>query len=328
MTELPNTMQPVAGSQRDDSLLANVALLYYKEGLNQSEIAKRMGVSRATIINYLRESRERGIVDIRVQGEALTLSRESRDLCEKFGLEDAYVANVGEGDGPELALRQTARAASVALHHIIEPGDTIGVAWGETVKLVADDLPQREIPGTEVCQIIGAMESDRLSAAETCAIQIANRIGAKCHTLHAPAVLSSAELARSLREEPTIRSQLDRLKSLDAILTSVGDLNESTHVVVSGILSLNDLRGVSAEGGVGFICSRFVDSSGRALSLPIEDRIIAIGLEDIRRAPKRIVVASGLNKLEAMRAVILGGYVTHAILDHRLARALLEHDAG
>ena len=44
-----------------DAVLANVALLYYGQGLTQSEIAKRMQVSRATIVNMLRESREKGL---------------------------------------------------------------------------------------------------------------------------------------------------------------------------------------------------------------------------------------------------------------------------
>ncbi|HCQ64044.1 MAG TPA: transcriptional regulator [Rhodobacteraceae bacterium] len=326
MTDLPTQALPQTSGQRDDSLLANVALLYYKEGLNQGEIAKRMGVSRATIVNYLREGRDRGIVDIRVKGEVLALSRESRDLCEKYGLEDAYVANIGEGEDAALALRQTARAAAMALHNILEPGDRIGVAWGETVKLVADDLPARHIPGTEVCQVIGSMDTQRLLAAETCAIQIANRLGAECHTLHAPAVLSSPALAQSLRAEPTIRTQLDRLKTLDAIITSVGDLADSGHIVTAGIATLDEVHQVSEADGAGFICSRFVNTNGESMALPIEERLIAIELDDIRRTPKRILVASGLNKLTAVRAVIAAGYVTHAIVDSNLAHALIADD--
>ena len=77
---------------RDDGYLANIALLYYQEGLNQSEIAKRLGLSRTTILNYLKEGRERGIVDIRVNGETLNSSKMARDLAQKYKLEGVYVA--------------------------------------------------------------------------------------------------------------------------------------------------------------------------------------------------------------------------------------------
>jgi DNA-binding transcriptional regulator LsrR (DeoR family) len=61
----------VAYSTKDENYLANIALLYYQEGLNQGQIADRLGLSRATIVNYLKEGRDRGIVDIRVNGESL-----------------------------------------------------------------------------------------------------------------------------------------------------------------------------------------------------------------------------------------------------------------
>jgi len=322
-----NSFKPAkyyTSSARDDNLLANVALLYYQEGLNQSDIAKRMGLSRATIINYLRESRERGIVDIRVNGEALKSARDSKNLSEKYDLKDVYIAHVGDIGDAHLALRQTARVASIAFHNIIEPGDIIGVAWGETIKMVGEELPNSIIEGTQVCQVVGAMESDRLLTAETCAIQIANRIGAQCHTLHAPAVLSSASLARELRLEPSIHKQLNRFKNLNAILTSVGDVSGTPHVLSSGIIGLGDLHDITKLGGAGFICSRFINSSGRSLSFALEDRMIAIDIDEIKKTPKRILVASGLKKLDAVRAVFAGHYVTHAILDSALAEALLK----
>jgi DNA-binding transcriptional regulator LsrR (DeoR family) len=43
---------------RDDGYLANIALLYYQEGLNQGEIATRLGLSRTNILNYLKEGIE------------------------------------------------------------------------------------------------------------------------------------------------------------------------------------------------------------------------------------------------------------------------------
>ncbi|MEL0285469.1 MAG: sugar-binding domain-containing protein, partial [Paracoccaceae bacterium] len=217
----------------------------------------------------------------------------------------------------------TARVAAMAFHDIVSPGDVIGVAWGETVKQVADNLPFRSIAKTEVCQVIGSMESDRLLSAEDCAIQIANRIEARCHTLHAPAVLSSVQLAESLRHEPSIKTQLERFRSLNVILTSVGGLSENTHVLSSGILDRNSLEELTEKGAVGFICSSFIKQDGSPLSFPLQDRMIAIQFKDILRTPKRIMVASGQHKLKAVKAALDGGHVTHAVLDDQLALGLL-----
>ena len=312
-----------ASQTRDDSYLANIALLYYQEGLTQNDIATRLGVSRTTIVNYLKESKERGIVDIRVNGQSLRSSLLSKELSARYRLADVYVAHVGPEAEANFSLRQTARVAAMAFHDIVSPGDVIGVAWGETVKQVADNLPFRSIAKTEVCQVIGSMESDRLLSAEDCAIQIANRIEARCHTLHAPAVLSSVQLAESLRHEPSIKTQLERFRSLDVILTSVGGLSENTHVLSSGILDRNSLEELTEKGAVGFICSSFIKQDGSPLSFPLQDRMIAIQFKDILRTPKRIMVASGQHKLKAVKAALDGGHVTHAVLDDQLALGLL-----
>ena len=62
------------------------------------------------------------------------------------------------------------------------------------------------------------------------------------------------------------------------------------------------------------------------LSHHLQERMIAIQLEDILKTPKRILVASGLKKVSAVTAALKGKFVTHAILDFELAQAILEQN--
>lgn len=313
--------RPTQSASRNDHLLANVALLYYGEGLTQNEIATRMGVSRASVVNYLREGRERGIVDVHIKGQALASSSLSREIRNKFGLSDVYIAQYAEsGD----ALVQTARVGAMALLDIVKPGDHLGVAWGETIKNIADQLPNSPIGGTSVSQIIGAMYSTRLPSAEACSIRIANRIGAECFTLHAPAVLSSAELARALKEEPTIKAQLERLDSLDVALFSAGDCSGTTHMVEAGIASASDMHEAIGLGARGIVCSRFIDAQGRQINVGLDEHMISIDIPALRRAKKRIMVTAGLAKFEAAAAALRGNLVTHLVVDETLANKLFE----
>ncbi|MEM7443898.1 MAG: sugar-binding domain-containing protein [Pseudomonadota bacterium] len=310
---------------RSDQFLANIALLYYGEGLTQNEIANRVGVSRATIVNCLREGRERGIVDIHINGRALAASSLSRELRERFDLVDAYISYTDTKQKTAAAetLRQTARVAAMALYDIVSPGCRLGVAWGVTTKAVADQLPRTGIPSVTVHQMIGAMQTDRLPAAETCSIQVASRLGATCHTLHAPAVLSSADLAAKLREEPTIRTQMNRLQTLDAALFSVGDCSPNTHLVAAGIAKESELGEAIAKGGAGIVCARFIDEAGAHLPLKLDQRIFAIDLATLREVPVKLMVAAGPSKLNATLAALRGKLVSHLVVDVALAKLLL-----
>src|SRR5579872_1353571 len=47
------------------------AWLYYEERMTQEEVAEQLGVSRASVVNFLQEARDRSIVTIAVASEHL-----------------------------------------------------------------------------------------------------------------------------------------------------------------------------------------------------------------------------------------------------------------
>lgn len=309
-----------------EALLSNVALLYYGEGLTQGEIAKRMKVSRATVVNMLRESRDLGIVDIRVDGRHLSGSTLSRDLRETFKLQDVYVAEPGGGTPLERSntLAQLGRVAATAVLDIVEPGDRVGIAWGETIMAVAEAMPMNRVQDIEVCQLIGSMMSERVPASENCTIQIAAKLGAQCFTLHAPGLISDAALARQIRREPTINAQLARLKGLDFCIYSIGNTAPETHLVAAGMATPEALDVARGEGAVGIVCCRYIDAHGQEIQLPPSDRVIAAETSDLRAARKKLLIVCGTDRRDATLAALRGDLVTHLCVDSTLARALLD----
>lgn len=328
---------PEKTSQKDLSLgigaekaaqLSNVSLLYYGEGMTQSDIAKRMKVSRATVVNMLRESRALGIVDIRVDGRHLKGSDLARRLCDKYQIADVYIAQ-SAADGQTVAradaLVQVARVAAMAILDLVAPGDRVGVAWGETIMAVANALPRNPVPKVQVCQLIGSMISDRVPASEQCTIQIAERLdAAACYTLHAPGLVSSASLAGTLRAEPAIKAQLARLGQLDMTIASIGHVNTDTHLAAAGMASEADLEAAQAAGAVGILCCRYLNANGDPLELPPQERLIAASLADLRAAKKRLLVVCGTDRRAATQAALKAGCVTHLCVDRDLAKALLD----
>ncbi|MEM9585287.1 MAG: sugar-binding domain-containing protein [Pseudomonadota bacterium] len=323
-------MEKTTSAQRasgdKEALLSNVALLYYGEGLTQGEIAKRMKVSRATIVNMLRESRDVGIVDIRVQGRHLSGSGLAREVRENFKLDDVYVshAEAGQSLSRKATLAQLGRVASTALLDVTSPGDRVGVAWGETIMAVADALPMNPVPDVEVCQLIGSMMSERIPASENCTIQIASKLGARSFTLHAPALISNAELAQMLRAEPTIKDQLQRLSALDLVVYSIGNVKADTHLVAAGMATSGELSNAKEAGAVGIVCCRYVDAQGAEIHQAPSDRVIASKLSDLQSAAKKLLIVCGADRSAATLAAIRGGLVSHLCVDTALAKALLD----
>lgn len=323
------TQSERALTQRDDSLLANVAMLYYRDGLTQNEIAGRLGVSRATVVNYLRQAREQNIVDIRIKGASFSASNLSKALREAFGLVDVFIATAFPdpvADPEQRAVeirRQVARVGAMAVYDLVQSGDVLGVAWGETIQWLSEEMPRGAVRNLTVCQMIGSMKSPLLPAAETSSIRIASSLGADCHTLHAPAILSTREIADALRREPIIRAQLQKFSEMTKTLFSVGNCLRTTHIVKTGILTVGQMKWYTDRGAVGVICGRFIDAKGRHVEGDMDTRMIAVTPEDLQRAKAGILVASGADRIEAIKAALAGNYARYLVTDEMTGRLLL-----
>ncbi|EAR51950.1 putative transcriptional regulatory protein [Oceanicola granulosus HTCC2516] len=303
--------------------LSHVAMLYYREGLTQGEIARRVGLSRATVVNYLRLARETGIVDIRINGDSFADSRLARDLAARWGLEAAFVAHADEAESGAM-LATLAQMAALAVHDLLAPGARLGVAWGETVQRVAHALAIRPVVDLAVHQLVGSMYDTQLQAAENCTVEIARKCGADCRTLHAPAILSSADLAAALRAEPIIARQLARFDDLSHALFSVGDVGQSTTIVTSGIASADEVARYAADGARAVLCGHFIDDTGNVMETPLSARMIGITPAQLSRVPVRLLVAGGDEKVAPLRALLHGGYASHLLVDEKTAAALLD----
>jgi len=319
----------MAGSRRrttgqisGENVVIEVAWMYYHEGLNQKEIADRLGISRATVVNYLQEARERGFIRISLDAKAFTTHRLAVELCGKFGLKAAYVIP-DEGADVETTFYRVVRGAAEWLPELLASGDRLGVAWGRTIYELAQISEDTRIDDLTVLQLVGSMATPYGFTAEACSTRLAQRLGARCHNLHAPAILSSAELAAALKDEPIIHDQLARLETCNKFLFSVGTCLPTSHVVGSGLATLEDLEWYVARGATAVLCGRFVDAEGQAIPGPLDDRMIGIPLDRLVGLDMGLLVTPGADKIEASLAAIRGGYVTHMVTSLGVAEALL-----
>lgn len=315
--EGPGTSVP---TEFDDAVVW-AAWLYYADELTQSEIAKKLHVSRATIVNYLQEARERGIVSVNISPRAGGRTRVARALLERYGLKGAFVIPMGEEAN---LVKRLGDAGARVLADQIEDGDTIGVAWGRTVLAAADRIAlTRPLDNLTVVQVCGSSTGEPDFSAELCTSLLSNRINARCVNLLAPAVLSTPELKAMLLAEPVLQKQMALVHSANRILFGVGDIGPGATVRASGIVSRAEVDDYIDRGAVGVILGRFIDRHGRPIGGAHDERMVGITLEELKHVPSRICVAGGATKIQAIAATLEAGYATHFVTDIATGEALL-----
>ena len=183
-----------------DDVVVWAAWLYYEESLNQSDIAGIIGVSRATIVNYLQEARERGVVRIAMDAGVMARSDLSREICERFGLSETLVVQHQPGADAQTRLLTLGAAGARQLERMIDPGEILCVSWGKTVLAVADALkPMSDVDGVTVVQVTGA-GIDRLDQ-EFCAqndIKVCNVISASAQSVAEYCIYAALTISRRL----------------------------------------------------------------------------------------------------------------------------------
>ncbi len=297
------------------------AWLYYVDELTQSDVAKILGVSRATVVNLLRDARQRGVVSIQVNAEISTRALLARRLAERHGLVGALVV---PSDGPTPLTDRIGNAGSRILTQYVETGDVIGVAWGRTVLATARAISGNySVSSLTVVQVSGSTFGSSDFSPEFCTSLLANRLDARCVNLLAPAVVSSRSLRDALLQEPILARQFNLIRSATKIIFGVGDIGPSSTVRAAELAGPDTFDAYAAAGSKGVIIGRFIDANGRPVSGPLDERMIGISLDELRRIPVRICLAGGRDKREAIRAALRGGYATHLITDSATAEWLL-----
>ncbi|TYB87731.1 sugar-binding transcriptional regulator [Oceaniovalibus sp. ACAM 378] len=309
-------------NERVDAQIVEATWLYYRDGLNQNAIAQRLGISRASVVNYLQEARKRDWVRISIDSDVFLNHTLSGALCDRFGLAAALVIP-SDPAAPGTGLERVARATADWLPTLLEPGDRLGVAWGETVYRVAEAMPRHRIADLTVVQLVGSRPAAMGFAAETCSSTIARRLGAHCINLHVPLLLSTPELAEILKNEPIVAEQLAALDTCNKTIFAAGTCTDTSHIALTGIVDPATLAGYVARGAQAVVCGRFIDGNGLPVEGEMEPRMISVRLTQMRGKDMGLLVGSGAERVEPMRAALRGGYATHLATCTETAAALL-----
>jgi DNA-binding transcriptional regulator LsrR (DeoR family) len=73
---------------------------------------------------------------------------------------------------------------------------------------------------------------------------------------------------------------------------------------------------------VGDVCLRYFDREGLPVATGFDQRIIGVDREALGRPARRVGIAGGIEKVDAIEAAVLGGWVNILVTDLDVARRL------
>jgi DNA-binding transcriptional regulator LsrR (DeoR family) len=317
-----------------DADLLRAASMYYLQDMKMEAIAKHLGTSRSTVSRLVKRARETGIVEITLRSPEHRAPGLARQIARAYGIE-VYVVPVSDLTSRESRLEQVALTTARLLGSWFDSEMVLGIAWGTTLAAIARALSVKPTRGSSVVQLNGAANTrtSGVDYAGDLVGRFAAAFDASLYDFPVPAFFDYAETRDAMWRERSIRRVLEMQAQCDIALFSVGALSGRvpSHVYSAGYLEPDDIATLNDEGVVGDVCTVFLRADGTYRDIPLNDRASGPHPEELRRIPRRVCVAAGNNKVDALHAALRAGVVTHLVVDERTAHSFVgryRHEIG
>jgi DNA-binding transcriptional regulator LsrR (DeoR family) len=111
---------------------------------------------------------------------------------------------------------------------------------------------------------------------------------------------------------------------LTMVLVGIGSLPPSPLLRASGnAVDPAEQDKLLAAGAVGDVCQRYFDAEGVLIYSDLDNRVVGIDPDTLRRIRHRVGIAGGQSKHAAIHAALEGGWVNVLLTDTGTAEALL-----
>lgn len=307
-------------------LMIKVCELYYIQNRSQKEISALLGISRPQICRLITAAREMEIVNISIANPYIRETELEKQLIERYSINDTWVVDSSCTDDGNF-MQSFAREAARLIEDYIPQDSRVGVMSGYTGKAIIDSMEQSSKKLKTVVPLIGGISTTNMSVhADTLALKLAALHGASALNLNAPAVVSDASLAASLKKEESIGKVLEAGRKVDISLVGIGTLSTRATNIQLGSLKKQDVDELHSQGAVASICSSYLNQDGQEVGEEITHRSIGVSLSEMKKS-RIIAAAIGESKVEAIRAVLKSGKIDVLVTDILTAKKVLEDES-
>ena len=304
--------------QRIQAALA--ARRYFVGQQTKSQIASELGVSRFKVARLIDAAIEQRIVEFHITEPDDLNTELGEALRSRYDLNAALVL-----DGRELPTSALTaplgNLAALLLDETLVDGQLLGVAWGRTLASMANALDH--LPKVDVVQVAGAPGGVEIAQNPVELVhRLASLSGGTAYPVYGPMWTEDPMLMQRLRHEPSVANAMEKLDSIDVLVVGIGSWNPAESCLCSGFPPL--WRDEALAAGVqADVCGTLIDRNGQQVRSRLDEQGLSITAEQLRRVPDVIGIGGGLQKTDAIAAVLRGGWIDILVTDAGVARRLV-----
>ena len=298
--------------------LVTVAKMYYEDNMNQSEIAKVIGVSRPLISILLSEAKELGIVEIKINSPFEMDNNIMRVLCKTYNIKGGSLIN--GVNSKSMTEKMIVKSSYDFIKKTANHGEYIGISWGNMIGDVVEFIENQEeklIIDGNVCSLVGnsATANKYYHTDELCRA-FGQATGCEPHFALAPAFYETNEDLISV-------SKVDFLSKIQQSWEKVNFalVNIENHPSVPDLATASRF-GSKIKDAVGHMVSYFYDKEGNIIESE-NDVVLRIPLEQLKKADIVMGICRCNVTVDNLIGALKTGILTHIFVEQQIAQEVV-----
>jgi DNA-binding transcriptional regulator LsrR (DeoR family) len=310
-------------------LVTKIAWLYHVRNVRQRDIAARLGISQSRVSRLLDLAVDAGIVRITVAApEGLHAEVEER-LERRYDLREVHVFDVSDDGGDDDGQLVESLGQLLAARLQFQPleADIVGfTSWSRSLRATVAALqPARGSVGcvVEMLGDVGPVTVQHEAAEAT--RHLAELTGAQPLFLRTPGVVANRQVKETLLAyDPDAKRVLELLDRMDVALVGIGTCRIVSPLVAGdNFFTEEQFAHARSLGAVGEVNLRFIAADGSPVATELDELVVGVTLEQLRKTGRVLAVAGGPSKYQAVRAALLGGWINALVTDLATAQFLM-----
>ncbi len=304
-------------------LIYRVLVMHYLEGLKQSEIATKTGLSTAKVNRLIKQGKDDGMLEISINSPLQPLLDLEAELVEIGGISQAVLIPT-MSDNPDLVGQAVGAAAANHLLETIKDGDTIAITGGKGVRSVIDGLSPERSYDVEIVPLIGLVQGLHYTDVNHAAGRMAEKLGGISFPIHAPLFADDAAQRDMLLSMNTVTQSFERARKADVSIYGIGSvLSADSSYYDLHPRPKGDQEALRHSRAVAELLGQLLDVNGNSVDYALNARLVALTFEELRRIPVAIGVAFGEAKQAPICSALRGQLIKTLVTDEQTARGVI-----
>ncbi len=322
------------------------------------EVAKELGINVQAVPELLKAAHERNLFSVvhHAPWEDIELAQLEEEVRLRYGLRRVLLVPGLPEMREDLDVTQRRNVQTQVIRSmayrvvdyldellaeaaVLREALTLGVAWGRTMRLIADHLRSTHrgvrFPGLEVVPIVGITSESMREPTEAnlIAMRFAEAYRGRSSQLACPAFVPQSDVWIVTQRLEQVRRMLKKLMACDLVITSMGPIPDDDKAAAEITLStdpvLNEelFKAARTRDAVGEICFWLFDEQGNEVqTIHAAVGLGFAGLKNIATDPGRqvILVAGGdRRRFMPLRAALRARLASVLVSDTETARYLV-----